>query len=118
MPEDSKKSMMRSGGKLRHAGRTNCAPQRMWAEKAPQSLTLVKLQRPLPVIMTLRAGRGIFSKTHTLRALPSAAAWRAALQAAMSPEAPPPMTMTSYFILVDNVFTNINKVFVFVGGND
>ena len=40
----------------------------MCPEKAFQSFTFVKLQRPLPVIITLRAGRGIFSNTVTCAA--------------------------------------------------
>ena len=49
---------------------------------------LVTLHRPLPVIITLRAGRGLRSMTVT------ACPCRAAAPAAMQPAAPPPMTNT------------------------
>ena len=39
--------------------------------EAFQSFTFVKLQRPLPVIITLRAGRGIFSSTVTCASRPA-----------------------------------------------
>ena len=48
--------------------------------------TLVRLQRPLPVMASLRPGRCIFSSTST--EAPARAAWPAAI----SPAGPPPMT--------------------------
>ena len=98
IPADSKKSITLCGGKLRHAGRTNCAPLRMWAANASQSFRLVKLHRPLPVIIILRPARGIFSIKQIRASSPFRAAVDAADQAAIRPEAPPPMTMMSYFI--------------------
>ena len=70
----------------------------MCPEKAFQSFTFVKLHRPLPVIITLRAGRGIFSSTVTWAALPASTRARAAWYAAISPDAPAPITTISDFI--------------------
>ena len=58
---------------------------------APQ--LLVKLHRPLPVMRTFRPGREFFSIMRTLSPL------LRANPAAQSPAAPPPMIITSYFIL-------------------
>ena len=63
----------------------------MWEEKLGHSERLVKLQRPFPLIIILRAGRGIFSRIRRL-GLPV----EKAPIAANKPDAPPPMIIISY----------------------
>ena len=91
-------SMSFSGVRLCHAGLTKLVSVRTWSEKSPHSLTLVKLHRPLPVIITFRPALGIFSSTVTVSPLPVCANTSAAPRAATRPEAPPPITMISDFI--------------------
>ena len=58
--------------------------------------TLVRLQRPLPVRRSLSPGRFIFSSSSV--SAPDAAA----IPAAIKPAGPPPMTMTSYLLMISN----------------
>jgi hypothetical protein len=61
--------------------------------------------------MILRPGRGIFSNTQTRMSMAFLRAVAAAEYAAIRPDAPPPMTMTSYFMFVEKMFTNIVILF-------
>ena len=67
--------------------------ERICCENSFHGLTLLKLQRPLPVIIILRAGRGIFSMIVTEAPL------RAAAIPASSPDAPAPIMIMSEVIL-------------------
>ena len=69
----------------------------MWAANSFHGFALVKLQRPLPVIMTFREGRGIFSSTKTFPEGPSIFV---APTAAINPEAPAPTINMSAFLSI------------------
>ena len=67
---------------------------------------LVTLQRPLPVIITLRAGRALRSSSSTLLPL------RAAAPAAIRPAAPAPTTIRSLFIFAGFLHFLVYLVFL------
>jgi hypothetical protein len=73
----------------------------MWPLNSFHGLALVKLQRPLPVIMIFLPGRGIFSRTMTF---PEPFKVSAAPAAAISPAAPPPIMIMSAVMLIFEMF--------------
>ena len=101
MPKPSKNETSASGGSAWKADLTKFGLERMCPENSFQALTLVKLQRPLPLIIILRATRGIFSSTVTWAAAPERTNADAAAYAAIRPEAPPPMTRISALIYTE-----------------
>ena len=97
-PEAFRKAMRACGVRFWKAGRRKFDLLRMCSENSFQGFTFVKLQRPLPVIITFLAGRGIFSSRVTCAGFPASTRVFAAPYAAIRPDAPPPITTTSDFI--------------------
>ena len=91
-PSFSKKSIVSDGLKRENAEYKNFPPCTILDISVCTSQLFVRLHLPLPVIISLRPGREFLSYIITSRSR------RAAQPAAISPAAPPPITITRLLI--------------------
>ena len=106
-PCSSKKSIVSDGIKREKAPYKKRPFTGTFAIRSLSKLhALVTLQRPLPVIITLRAGRALRSSSSTLLPL------RAAAPAAIRPAAPAPTTIRSLFIFAGFLHFLVYLVFL------
>ena len=93
-PRSSKNAMVSCGENAEWALYKNLPLRGIAARNASRSQLLVTLQRPFPVMPSLRPGRSFFSNTVTCA--PASAAHPAAIM----PAAPPPMTAILFFSVI------------------
>ena len=91
-PNSSKNAMARSGGKAVTALNKNFGFRGTFARKSRTAQAFVTLQRPFPVMRSLRPRR--FCPSRSVTRAPASAA----VPAAIIPAAPPPITITSALV--------------------